>query len=108
SALEAVGYRENERFTPLAGMAGGTVRAMVAEGPDSLWIANINGGLFHTLRGTVPRRIPWTGLGHRDFATALATDPRRGGVWLGFSDGGIAYFKDGQVRESYSARVVGA
>ena len=26
----------------------------------------------------------------------------RGGMWLGFRDGGVAYFKDGQVRESYT------
>ena len=27
----------------------------------------------------------------------------RGGLWLGFFEGGIAYFSDGQVRASYSA-----
>jgi two-component sensor histidine kinase len=29
-------------------------------------------------------------------------DPLQGGLWLGFSRGGVAYFKDGQVRSSYA------
>ena len=33
----------------------------------------------------------------------MAADPSRGGLWLGFHQGGVAYFKDGQVRASYSA-----
>jgi hypothetical protein len=31
----------------------------------------------------------------------LLTDPLQGGVWLGFVDGGVAYFKDGHTRASY-------
>ena len=30
-------------------------------------------------------------------------DPVQGGLWLGFFQGGVAYFKDGQVRASYAA-----
>ena len=26
----------------------------------------------------------------------------QGGLWLGFRDGGVAYFKDGQIRASYA------
>src|SRR5262249_8143369 len=47
------------------------------------------------------QQIPWGKLGHKDFATALAIDPSGGGLWLGFYDGGIAYFRDGQVSASY-------
>src|SRR5262249_46057965 len=88
STLDGIGYFENERFTRVAGMPAGVVRAMIVEGPDSLWIANIGGGLSHVLHGTVAARIPWNSLSNGDFATALATDPRRGGLWLGFSGGG--------------------
>jgi ligand-binding sensor domain-containing protein len=42
------------------------------------------------------------GVGRQDFATALAADPGQGGLWLGFWDGGVVYFKDGQVRETYA------
>jgi signal transduction histidine kinase len=43
------------------------------------------------------------GLGHKDVAMALAADPLQGGLWLGFFQGGVAYWKDGQVRASYTA-----
>ena len=107
TTLDAVGYVENERFTPLAGMPGGVVRAIVETAPDNLWIANVGGGLFHAVHGSVAQRIPWGSLGRGDFATALAADLRRGGIWLGFSKGGIAYLNDGQVRESYAATALG-
>src|SRR5262249_911125 len=35
------------------------------------------------------------------FGTALTPDPSRGGLWIGFFLGGIAYFADGQVHASY-------
>ena len=33
---------------------------------------------------------------------ALFAGPVPGGLWLGFSQGGVAYFKEGKVRESYA------
>jgi PAS domain S-box-containing protein len=47
-------------------------------------------------------QIPWAKLGHSSLAFALAADPSQGGLWLGFSQGGVAYFKDGRVRASYT------
>ena len=38
---------------------------------------------------------------HKDAATTLLLDPPQGGVWVGFR-GGVAYFKDGLVRASYT------
>src|SRR5262249_36977222 len=49
------------------------------------------------------QQIPWTALGHKDPARPLVLDPVRGGLWLGFYQGGVVYFKDGNVRESYGA-----
>ena len=48
-------------------------------------------------------RIPWARLGRRQPASALLHDAVQGGLWLGFRDGGVAYFQDGQLRASYSA-----
>src|SRR5262249_28862788 len=59
SSLTGVGYLENQQFTAVAGMPGGIVRGMVETSPDDLWIANIDGGLFHAPHGTVAQRIPW-------------------------------------------------
>jgi ligand-binding sensor domain-containing protein len=49
----------------------------------------------------VDQQIPWEKLGGT--AETVAADPRRGGLWLGFLHGGIAYFRDGQVRARYQA-----
>ena len=51
----------------------------------------------------VVERIPWAKLGRKKPANALLHDAGRGGLWLGFRDGGVAYFKDGQIRASYSS-----
>src|SRR5262249_36676329 len=40
---------------------------------------------------------------HGDAASAMARDRMKGGRWIGFSRGGVAYFKDGQVRASYTS-----
>ena len=60
-------------------------------------------GLFHLLEARLVERIPWAKLGRREPATALLHDARQGGLWLGFRDGGVAYFNDGQIRASYAA-----
>jgi hypothetical protein len=59
--------------------------------------------VFFICGGSVVERIPWARLGRKDFASALLPDPLQGGLWLGFYQGGVAYFKDGQVRASYAS-----
>jgi signal transduction histidine kinase len=49
------------------------------------------------------QQIPWTTFGRTDPAIVLAQDPLHGGLWLGFSQGGVVWFRDGHVRSSYSA-----
>ena len=50
----------------------------------------------------VAERIPWTRLGSGQPASALLYDAVRGGLWLGFKDGGFAHFRDGQLRAMYA------
>jgi signal transduction histidine kinase len=58
--------------------------------------------LLHLRDGTLVTRIAWPETGRSDGAKVLLSDDE-GGVWLGFwSDGGIAYLKDTQVRASYT------
>ena len=46
--------------------------------------------------------FPWSALGRHQQAKVIVPD--QGGVWLAFwLDGGVLYFKDGQVRASYTA-----
>src|SRR6185503_10498821 len=102
STAGGIGYLENDRFIP--SVPGGTVRAIAEDTGGNLWISNLDLGLFCLSAGSEARRIAWSTLGRQDFATALAADPLRGGLWMGFLQGGVAYFADGQVRESYAAK----
>ena len=96
-------YFENGRFIPVSAVPGGYVHAIAGDGAGNLWISHQDHGLFHLLEGSVVEQIPWARLGRKDFAYALLPDPVQGGLWLGFYQGGVAYFKDGQVRASYAS-----
>ena len=98
-----VAYFENGRFIPVSGVPGGAVHSIAGDSAGNLWISHQDHGLFHLLGGSVVEQIPWARLGRKDFASALFSDPVQGGLWLGFFQGGVAYFKDGQVRASYAA-----
>jgi PAS domain S-box-containing protein len=65
-------------------------------------------GLFQISPENEVREITWADLGHKDDASVLAADRRQGGLWIGFSQGGIAYFFDGQVRATYTTDGLGA
>ena len=78
------------------------MHSIAGDSAGNLWIGDQDQGLFHLLEGSVVEQIPWARLGRKDFAYALFPDPVQGGLWLGFYQGGVAYFKDGQVRASYA------
>jgi signal transduction histidine kinase/ligand-binding sensor domain-containing protein len=103
SMLSGVAWFENGRSTPVRGVPGGNVHAIAGDHAGDLWIANQDQGLFHLTGGRVVEQIPWARLGRKDFGYALSPDPVGGGLWLGFYLGGVAYFKDGQVRATYAA-----
>jgi signal transduction histidine kinase/ligand-binding sensor domain-containing protein len=102
STLRGVAYFENGRFIPVSDLPGGIVHSIAGDSAGNLWIGDQDRGLFHLSGGTGVDRIPWTRLGRKDHANALFPDPSRGGLWLGFFGGGVAYFNDGQVRASYT------
>ena len=53
------------------------------------------------LHGRVVEHLPWSALGRQQQAKVILAD--QGGIWLSFwQDGGVLYFKDGQIRASYS------
>jgi PAS domain S-box-containing protein len=103
STLRGMVYFEDGRFIPVGSVPGEIVHAIAEDRRGTLWIANQNFGLLSVSRESEVQQIPWAGLGRKDFATALAADPLRGGLWLGFRQGGVVYFADGQVRASYPA-----
>src|SRR5712671_112446 len=80
----------------------GQLHSIAGDSSGNLWISDQRQGLLHLLGGSVIEQIPWARLGRTDWAMALLAGPVPRGPWLGFSKGGVAYFRDGKVRESYS------
>ncbi len=99
-----IGYMENDRFIPVSGPPGSNILSMAEDNAGNVWAVNEQFGLFN-LGGVSEARqqIPWAELGRKDHASTLAADPSRGGLWLGFHLGGVAYFADGRLRASYAA-----
>jgi signal transduction histidine kinase/ligand-binding sensor domain-containing protein len=103
STFSGVGYLENDRFISVPAVPGGFVDSIAEDKAGNLWFANQDGGLLRLSRANEVQQFSWATLGHNDYALALAADPAQGGIWLGFYNGGVAWFRDGQVRASYSA-----
>ena len=103
STLGGVGYLGNNRYVSVSGVpVGSVVRSIAEDTTGNLWLANAIHGLIQLRGDSVVQQIPWARLGRKDFGSALAADPLKGGLWIGFFQGGVAYFKDGQVRASYA------
>jgi ligand-binding sensor domain-containing protein/signal transduction histidine kinase len=102
STSRGVVWFENGRFTPISAVPGRFISSIVGDAAGNLWIGHESQGLFRSLGPSVVEQIPWAKLGRKDVATTLLSDTVRGGLWIGFFQGGLAYFKDGQVRESYA------
>ena len=98
-----VGYLQDDRFVSINSVPGGVVDAMSGDPKSNLWISIVDRGLFHLFRGKLVQHISWAEMGRNDLATVLAVDPSRGGVWLGFSKGGVAWLAEGQTRPSFLA-----
>jgi signal transduction histidine kinase/ligand-binding sensor domain-containing protein len=94
STLGGVGFLENERFISVSGIPSGFVHAIAEDTAGILWF-NHDHGLLR-LSGSEVQQIPWAKLGHKGYATDLAADPLKGGLWIGFSQDGVAYLKDGR------------
>jgi signal transduction histidine kinase len=103
STPRGLAFLEQGRFIPVSAVPGGGVQAIAGDGDGGgdLWLSHFQ-GLLHLFRGNPVERIPWATMGRKDRAFALLPDSLHGGLWLGFSVGGLAYFKGGQVRASYA------
>jgi len=97
----AFGYMENGRFVSIRGVPGGTVSSVAQDRQGNLWIANEDQGLLRLSKDGTVQQISWASIGHRDGAQSLAADRSTGGLWLGFDQGGVVYFSDGQIKETY-------
>lgn len=94
-------YFEDGRFVAVDGVPSTEVYSIAGDEADNLWLSG-NRGLTHLLKGRLVEHFPWSALGRSQQAKVILC--YHGGVWLSFwIDGGVMYFKDGQVRASYTA-----
>jgi ligand-binding sensor domain-containing protein len=97
----AFGYMENGRFVSMRGVPGGLVSSVAQDRQGNLWIANQDHGLLRLSKDGTVQQISWASIGHKGGAQSLAADRSTDGLWLGFDGGGVAYFSDGQIKETY-------
>jgi signal transduction histidine kinase/ligand-binding sensor domain-containing protein len=100
STRRGVAYLERGRFVRVPEVSSGSVLCMVGDTAGDIWISDQR-TLYHLHGQTVVEEIPWIKLGHKDFAWTILPDSVRGGLWLGFRQGGVAYYKDHSLRLSY-------
>jgi signal transduction histidine kinase/ligand-binding sensor domain-containing protein len=95
-------YFDNGRFIRVTGVPSTEIYSITGDTSDNLWLSG-NNGLSHLQGGRVMETLPWSALGRHQEAKVVLFDRNQGGIWLGFwLDGGVLYFKDGQVRASYT------
>jgi len=96
-------YFENGRFVTVSDVPAGVVFTFAGAGDGGLWMAHQDQGLIRLHEGRMAERISWSRLGRKDFAYTMAADSDGRGLWLGFAEGGVMYYKDGQVRRTYGS-----
>jgi signal transduction histidine kinase/streptogramin lyase len=93
-------YFKDGGFVAVNGIPSEEVYSITGDKAGNLWLSG-NRGLSHMLDGHLVEHFPWSALGHREQAKVVLSD--QGGVWISFlRDGGVSFFKDRQVRASYT------
>lgn len=100
SNRSGVAFFEDGQFTPVDGVPG-DIHSITGDREGNIWISQ-EASLIHLHDNKVVESISWAKLGRTDGARALIADPSGGGLWIAFRDTGVAYFKDGQIRASYT------
>jgi len=93
-------YFNDGRLVAVNGVPSAEVYSITGDKAGNLWLSG-NKGLSHMLDGRLVEHFPWSVMGRQQQAKVILYD--QGGLWLSFwTDGGVLYFKDGQVRASYT------
>jgi ligand-binding sensor domain-containing protein len=110
SDRRGVGYLEKDRYVPVAAapesnLSDSYVYSIVGNNSGDIWIL-MSDVLVHVRANRVLAQQQWSTLGLiREGSPPMTAvvDPMRGGLWLGFRNGGVAHLAGGRVRASYSA-----
>ena len=100
STRRGIVYLERGKFVRVRNVQSESAVCIVGDGAAGVWISDWR-SLYHLHGQMLIEEIPWTKLGRKDLAWTILRDPVRGGLWLGFRQGGVAYYKDHSVRLSY-------
>jgi PAS domain S-box-containing protein len=101
STVGGFGYMNNDQFVLIKTVPGAT-KGSIAEGAGGdLWFS-FDDALFHLVDGKNVERIPWDSLGVKEVGGRIAADPLQRGLWIGFSQGGIAYLGHGHIERLYT------
>src|SRR4029450_2733059 len=89
------------RLVAVPGVPSEEVFSITGDQAGNLWLSGTR-GLTHLRLARIVEHFPWSILRRTQQAKVALSD--RGGVWLSFwIDGGVEYFKDGQLRASFGA-----
>ena len=103
ATLRGLAYFENNGFVRLKRVHLPPFSQLAGDSSGNLWGTNGERGVFRLREGRVVEHFPWARLGiGGSRSNPLVTDPLHGGLWLASWGGGVVYFRDGQVRASYS------
>jgi signal transduction histidine kinase/ligand-binding sensor domain-containing protein len=100
STNHGLAYFEDGRFVAVNGVPSPEVYSITGDKAGNIWLSGSK-GLSHLQDGRLVEHFPWSALGRHQQAKVILS--AQGGLWLSFwQDGGVLYFKDGQVRASYT------
>ena len=103
STDHGLAYFKDGRFVATNALRGGRVHFITGDKAGNLWLSE-DRSLLHVRDGRLVEHFLWSELGRSQHAQVLLSGREPGGVWLGFwQGGGASYFKDHQVRASYTA-----
>ena len=97
---------ENGRFTRAGALPAGASTAIAADTREGVWITDPDRGLLHLVDGKSVESVswPWSKAERDRRVSAILPDPVKGGLWVGFLYGGIAYFNNGKLAASLTSK----
>jgi len=103
STDHGLAYFKDGRFVATNALRDGRVHFITGDKAGNMWLSEEN-SLLHLLEGRLVEQIPWSELGRSQRAEVLLSGREPGGLWLAFwQGGGLLYFKDHQIRASFTA-----